>query len=136
MHFTGKFSWGPQIQKRALLELCSICLWEYNQKLSGSRKETTEPVSPFGTMLQTSWHCGRGAKPDRVIQLNCGEVCTHASYKTTRTWENFNNQGTKMILLLDKIWLISNNSNSFANWSRSIIRHNLGLFKHSEIYLI
>ena len=127
MHFTRKFSWGPQIQEGALLELCSICLWEYNQKPSGSRKETTEPVSPFRTMPQVSWHPGKGAKPDRVIQLNCGEVHIHASYKTNRTWENLNNQGTKMILLLDEIWLISNNSKSFANGSRSIIRNNLGL---------
>ena len=34
---------------------------------------------------------GKGAKLDRVIQLNCVEMCTHASYKTTRTWKNFNN---------------------------------------------
>ena len=38
-----------------------------------------------------------------VIQLNCREVLTHVSYKTPRTWENFNNQGTKMILLLDEL---------------------------------
>ena len=56
-------------------------------------KETTEPAGPFETMPQEPWHPGKGAKPDHVIQLNCGEVRTHASYKTTRTWENFNNRG-------------------------------------------
>ena len=60
----------------------------------------TELAGPFGTMPHatralTSW-AGKGAKPDHVIQLNCGEVHTHAKYKTTRTWENFNNQGTKV----------------------------------------
>ena len=86
--------------------------------LSGSRrilKETTETVGPFGTMPQEPWHPGIGTKLDCVIQLNCGEVRTHASYKTTRTWENFNNRGTKMILLSDKLWLIAHNSKSFAN---------------------
>ena len=32
--------------------------------------------------------------------------------------------------------LIANNSKSFANESKSIIRNNLGLCKRSEIYLI
>ena len=98
-------------------------------------KEMTEPAGPFGTMLQEPWHPGKGAKPDRVIQLNCREVRTHASYKATRTWENFNNQGTKMILLSDELWLIDNNSEGFGNGSKSMIR-NLGLCKRSEIYLI
>ena len=87
-------------------------------------------------MPQEPWHPGKDAKPDRVIQLNCGEVRTHASYKATRTWENFNNQGTKMILLSDELWLIANNSKSFANGSKSITRSNLGLYKLSDIYLI
>ena len=30
--------------------------------------------------------------------LNCGEVRTHTTYKITRTWENFNNQGIKILL--------------------------------------
>ena len=76
-------------------------------------------------MLQKPWHSGKGAKQDRVIQRNCGEVCTHTSYKTTRTWENFNNQETKMILLSDELWLIANNSKSFANGSKSVIRNNV-----------
>ena len=42
--------------------------------------ETTETADPFGTMPQEPWHAGKGAEPDRVIQLNCGEVHTHASY--------------------------------------------------------
>ena len=79
-------------------------------------KEKTKPAGPFGTM------------PDHVIQLNYGEVHTHASYKTTRTWENFNNQGTK-ILFSDKLWLVANNSKSFVNRSKSMIRNNLGLCK-------
>ena len=37
------------------------------------------------------WHPIKNAKPDCFIQFNCREVCTYASYKTTRTrtWENF-----------------------------------------------
>ena len=91
---------------------------------------------PFGTMPQEPWHAEKNAKWDCIIQLNCGEVCTHASYKATRTWENFNNQGTKMILLSDELWLIANNSKSFANGSKSITRNSLGLYKCSDIYLI
>ena len=30
------------------------------------------------------------ATPDCIIQLNCREKCTHASCKTTRTRESFN----------------------------------------------
>ena len=67
------------------------------------------------------WHLGKGAKPDSIIQLNCREVRTHASYKATRTWENFNNQGTKMIHFSDEIWLMANNPKGFANGSKSII---------------
>ena len=57
------------------------------------------------------------------------QVVTQASCKTTRTWHDFNNQGTKMILLSDELWLIANNSRSFSNWSKPIIRNNLGLCK-------
>ena len=98
-------------------------------------KETTEPAGPFGTMPQEPWHPGKGAKLDRVIQLNCGKVRSHATYKTTRTWENFGNRGTKMVLLSDELWLIANNSKDFANEGKSM-RINLGLCKRSEIYLI
>ena len=98
-------------------------------------KETTNPAGLFGTMPQESWHPGIGAKPDCVIQLNCMEVSTHASYKTTRRWENFNNQGTKMIFFSDGLWLIAKTSKSFVNGSKSIIRNYLGLCKRSEIYL-
>ena len=35
-----------------------------------------------------------------------------------------------MILLPDELWLKANNSKSFANGSKSIIRNNLGLCKH------
>ena len=65
-------------------------------------------------MPQKPWHPGKGAKLDHVIQLNCREVHTHASYKATRAWESFNNQETKMILLRDKLWLI-------ANYSKNIV---------------
>ena len=87
-------------------------------------------------MPQEPWHPGKGAKPDRVIQLNCMEVCTHANYKLTRTWENFNNRGTKMILSSDELWSIATNSKSFANGSKSMIGNNVGLYKRSDIYLI
>ena len=99
-------------------------------------KETTEQAGPFGTMPQEPWHPGKDAKPDCIIQLNCGEVHTHAGYKATRTCQNLNNRGTKMILLSDELWSIANNSKSFANGSKSIIRNNLGLYKCSDIYLI
>ena len=41
-----------------------------------------------------------------------------------------------MILLSDKLLLIANNPNSFAIWSMSIRRRNLGLCKHSQTYVI
>ena len=37
-------------------------------------KETTKSAGPFGTMPQEPWRPGNDAKPDRIIQLNCGEV--------------------------------------------------------------
>ena len=49
----------------------------------------------------------------------CGEVRIHASYKTTKTWENVNNQGTKMILLSVELWSIANNSKNFENKSNN-----------------
>ena len=99
-------------------------------------KEMTEPASPFGTMPLEPWHPRKDAKLDCIIQLNCGEVHIHGSCKATRTWENFNNRGAKMILFSDELWSIANNSKSFANGSKSIIRNNLGLYKCSDIYLI
>ena len=71
-------------------------------------KEMAKPADPFGTMPQEPWQTGKGAKPSLIIQLNCGEVRTHASYKTARKSENFSNRGTKLILLSDKLWLIAN----------------------------
>ena len=44
-----------------------------------------KPAGPYGTMPQEPWYSGEGVKPHIVIQLNCGEVCTHASCKTTKT---------------------------------------------------
>ena len=86
-------------------------------------------------MPQEPWHPGKDAKLDRVIQLNFREVDTHASYKATRTWENFKNRVIKIILVSDELWSIANNSKSFASGSKSIIS-NLGLYKRSDIYLI
>ena len=108
-------------------------------------KETTELGGPFGTMSQEPWHPEKGAKPDRVIQLNCGEVCTHASYKTARTWKNFNNWGTKVILLRNEPWLQLTmisilyfliTSIFLQIGSKPITKNNLSLRKCSEIYLI
>ena len=99
-------------------------------------KETTELGGPFETVPQEPWHPGKDAKADRVMQLNCREVHTHASYKATKTCENFNNRGRKVILFSDELWSIVYNSKSFANGSKSIIRNSLGLYKRSDIYLI
>ena len=84
-------------------------------------KKEAGPVGPFGTMPQEPWHPEKGVKQDRFIKLKCGKVRTHGSYKTTRTRENFNNRGLKMILLSDELWLIASNSKSFANGSKSMI---------------
>ena len=62
----------------------------------------TKPAGLFETIPQEPWHPGKGVKLDHVIQLNCGEKSTHVSYKTIRTWENLNNQETKMILLSEE----------------------------------
>ena len=99
-------------------------------------KEMTEVADLFGSMLQELGHSGKDAKLNHVIQLNCEEVHTHANHEATRRWENFTNWGTKMILLSDELWSIANNSKSFVNGSKSITRNNLGLDKHSDIYLI
>ena len=62
--------------------------------------QTRRPIWNYATGTLASW---KGCKLDCVIQLNCRKVHTHVSYKTTRTWENFNNQGSKMILLSDEL---------------------------------
>ena len=98
------------------------------------RAKTTELAGPLGTIPQEPWHPGKGAKPHHII--NYDKVHTHTSYKTTKTWENFNNKGIKMILLSNKLWLIANNSKSFANGSKSVIRNNLCLCNCSDMYLI
>ena len=41
----------------------------------------TKWVGSFETLPQEAGHVGKGAKPDRIIQLNCGEGRTHTSYK-------------------------------------------------------
>ena len=149
--FCRKFSRGPQVQERALLMLRSICPRKYTQKRSGSSKgevgaqqshsqvgvNTSSPAVYW--RKQPNWRvhlelCCRNH--DIRIVLSNSTAHTHASCKTTRTQENFNNRVTKMVLPSDELWLIANNSKSFANGSESIIRNNLGLFKHFEIYLI
>ena len=60
---------------------------------------TRGPIWNYAAGTLTSWD----AKSDRVIQLTCAEVHTHASYKTTKAWENFNYRGAKMILLSDEL---------------------------------
>ena len=62
--------------------------------------QTSRPIWSYAT---GPWHPGKDAKPDRVIQLSCREVRTDASYKATRTWEDFNNRGIKMILPSDEL---------------------------------
>ena len=84
-------------------------------------------------MPKEPWDPGKGATPDHLTKLNCWAVCTHASYKTTRTWENFNNRGTKMILLSDELWSIANNCKSFANGIKLIISNNLPYLGLSKI---
>ena len=93
-------------------------------------KETTKLAVPFGTLSQETWLPRKLAEPDRIIQLNCREVCTHASWKITRTRKNFNNREARMIFLSDELQLIANNSRCFVNRIKPIIRSNLDLFKH------
>ena len=93
-------------------------------------KETPETAGPFGTMPQKPWHPGKRAKPERVLQLNCRVVRTYSSYKTTRTWENFNEQKWSSFQTTYDKELITK---SFAERSKTIIRNNLGLCKHFEI---
>ena len=54
--------------------------------------QTSWPIWNYATGILTSW---KGAELDHVIQVNNRKVRTHASFKTTRTWENFKNQGEK-----------------------------------------
>ena len=50
-------------------------------------KELNKPAGPFGTMQQEPWYPQIGAKLVHAIQqFTHREVCTHASYKTTRKW--------------------------------------------------
>ena len=47
-------------------------------------------------MPQEPWHPEKGAKPDCIIQLDCGEVGTHASCKTTWILENLTTEEQKL----------------------------------------
>ena len=60
-----------------MLTLQALTYIEGNDRTGGS-------IWNYATGTLTSW---KGAKPDRVIQRDCGEVRTHTSYKTARTWE-------------------------------------------------
>ena len=131
----GRHSWNIVVKSNWSIVKASVEASCKHFKSWRILKESTKPAGPFGTMPQELWHAGKGAKPDQVVQLNCWELHTHASNKSTRTQEKFNNQGTKMIFLSDKLWLIANNSKSFENRSKWTIRNNLGLCKCSEIYL-
>ena len=86
-------------------------------------KETNQTVGPFGIMPQESWHPGKGAKPNRVIQLNYGEVRNHAIYKARFINQNMGElqqKRTKKILLSDELWLIANSSKGFEIWNKSM----------------
>ena len=56
-----------------MLTLQALTYIEGNDRTSGS-------IWNYATGTLTP---GKGAKPDRVIQLNYGEVRTHVNYKTT-----------------------------------------------------
>ena len=64
-----------------------------------------------------------------VLSNSTAGKCTSMQVIKQPENENLNNWWTKMILLM----LIANNSKSFLNGSKPIIRHNLGLCKHFEI---
>ena len=126
MHFAERFSRGSRVQERELVSYI----------VSAFKNTPKNLVFQGSVQLDHSGHIVNvGTKArclHRVIQLNCRELCTHASYKITRTWENFNNRGTKMILLSDELWSIANNSKSIVNQSKSIVRNNLGVCTHSN----
>ena len=94
-----------------------------------NRQEPLEQCHRYPNTLSRTRH---NAKLDRVIQLNCGEVRTYVSCKTTRTQESFNHRGTKMFLLSDELWLITNNSKRIANGGKSISLSNLAHPSHLE----
>ena len=93
------------------------------------KDQTDRPIWDYDTGTLASWKgCYTGSH--YLTQLwGSAHPC-----RTTRTLENFNNQGTKMILLSEKPWLIANNSKNLANRSKSIIKNNLGLCTRSEIW--
>ena len=118
----------PKENQLGILKIYTFCQ-KVQQRALGSGQSTAGV-----TYLSMKIHPKSCRIFPRVIQLNCGEVRTYASHKTTRTWENFNNRGTR-ILLSDKLWSIVITSKSFSNESKSVIKNNLGLCKRSEIYL-
>ena len=71
-------------------------------------------VGPFETLPQEFGHTG-SHYPTKLR-----EVCTHASCKTTRTWESFNNRGTKWPL--EELWLTTNNSKNFPRKKNKLCR--------------
>ena len=69
-------------------------------------------------MPQEPCHPGKSAEPDCIMQLSCEEVQVMSN---NQNMENFNDRGTKMILLLEELLLIATNSKGFANRRKSII---------------
>ena len=61
-----------------LLTLQALTYMEGNDQTGG-------PIWNYVRNLDIRWH-SITLTPDCVIQLNCGKVHTHASYKTSRTW--------------------------------------------------
>ena len=84
-------------------------------------------------MPQEPWHPRKGAKPDRVIQSTAGKC---ASMQVINQPEHGRTSTIDEEKWSSQLWSIANNSKSFANGSKSILRNNLGLYKLSDIYLI
>ena len=55
---------------------------------------TCEPIQNCAKKILTPLKGPDNAKPDHIIKLSCGKVDTHASWKTARTSESFDDQGT------------------------------------------
>ena len=61
---------------------------------------TGRPIWSYATGTLTSW---KGCQTALRYPTQLREVRTHAGYEATRTWENFNNQVTKMILFSNEL---------------------------------
>ena len=121
--FPRKLTRGPQVQERELLEL-QICYWEYSQKtnfeihlpLSYILNETTKPVVHLELCHRNSDTMEKVLNRVELFNSNVGKCAlmqVNQVSKTTITWESFHNQGTKVSLLSDELWLIDNSSKNF-----------------------